>query len=334
MIYSDKQRRISAQEIGNLKRALSAAQEREGGEAWLRKAEQDALRSEISKLEADVTEYDMLKAGEIAFGKSFALEGLPKILVQARVATGMSQTGLAEALGLKPQQIQRYEATGYQGASLARLIEVSRVLGVHTEGVFGNEQTGPGGIFSWETADEIEWRRLPVEEMVARGWFQTAAGQNLVDGAKAYFRRAAGSQLATALHRKKVRGRMSPNEYAILAWQARVLERARTLIATHSVPEFGLNDRWVPELVALTRRASGPSEAAGLLARHGIVLVTERDLPGTYLDGAAMLAESGRAHHRAHAALRSLGQLLVRSFSRARPHLPAPRNGVALRLLR
>ena len=138
MIYSDKQRRISTREIGNLKQALSTAQAREGTEDWLRKAEQDALRSEISKLEADVTEYDMLKAGEIAFGKSFALEGLPKILVQARVATGMSQTGLAGALGLKPQQIQRYEATEYQGASLARLIEVSRVLGVHTEGVFGH----------------------------------------------------------------------------------------------------------------------------------------------------------------------------------------------------
>ncbi len=295
MIYSDKQRRISAREIGNLRQALSAAQAREGGEAWLQQAEQDALRSEISKLEADVTEYDMLKAGEIAFGKSFALEGLPKILVQARIAAGISQTGLAEALGLKPQQIQRYEATGYQGASLARLVEVSRVLGVHTEGVFGAEQTGRGGIFSWEAADEIEWRRLPVEEMVERQWFQVAAGQSSLDGAKAYFRRAAGSQLATALHRKKVRGRAAPNEYAILAWQVRVLERARSLIARYRVPEFSLSDRWVPDLVALTRDVSGPSEAVGLLARHGIVLVTERDLPGTYLDGAAMLAESGRA---------------------------------------
>ena len=153
----------------------------------------------------------------------------------------------------------------------------------------------PSGIFSWETTDEIEWRRLPVEEMADRGWFQAAPGQNLLDCAKAYFRHAAGPQIATALHRKKVRGRTSPNEYAILAWQARVLERARSLIASQNVPEFSLNDSWVPELVALTRRVSGPSEAAGLLARHGIVLVTERDLPGTYLDGAAMLAESGRA---------------------------------------
>jgi len=31
-------------------------------------------------------------------------------------------------LGLKPQQIQRYEANDYQTASLARLLEIARVL--------------------------------------------------------------------------------------------------------------------------------------------------------------------------------------------------------------
>ncbi len=33
------------------------------------------------------------------------------MLVQARIASGMSQTDLAERLGMKPQQVQRYEAT-------------------------------------------------------------------------------------------------------------------------------------------------------------------------------------------------------------------------------
>ncbi len=54
-----------------------------------------------------------------------------------------------------------------------------------------------------------------------------------------------------------------------------------------------MDDRWVENLAALTRRADGPSQAAGLLATHGIVLLTEGHLPGTYLDGAAMLDETG-----------------------------------------
>jgi HTH-type transcriptional regulator/antitoxin HigA len=42
----------------------------------------------------------------------------------------LSQEELAGKLGLKPQQIQRYEATNYQGASLERVNEILRALGV------------------------------------------------------------------------------------------------------------------------------------------------------------------------------------------------------------
>jgi HTH-type transcriptional regulator/antitoxin HigA len=41
--------------------------------------------------------------------------------------------------------------------------------------------------------------------------------------------------------------------------------------------------------VSLTKRKDGPARAAQLLAAKGIALVTERHLPGSYLDGAAML---------------------------------------------
>ena len=293
MIYSDKQRRISVQEVGRLKDALLPSGEREG-EAWLRELEQEAIRSEIERLETEIADYDMLKGGEIAFAKSFALENLPTILVQARIASGMSQTSLAHALDVKPQQIQRYEASAYRGASLARLIKVSKILGVHTEGLFGSERTGQSGVFSWAKTDEIEWRRFPANEMVKRGWFELDRGGDAVQKVKEYFSRAAGAQFATALHRKKVRGDTSPNEYALLAWQARILERARLAVSRTNMPPFSLDDRWIADLVSLTTRPDGPRKAVELLASHGLPLVTERQLDGTYLDGAAMLDEDGR----------------------------------------
>jgi len=57
-----------------------------------------------------------------------SLERLPSALIQARIATGLSQKQLAERLGLKEQQVQRYEANDYQGASLGRLHEVVTAL--------------------------------------------------------------------------------------------------------------------------------------------------------------------------------------------------------------
>ena len=270
MIYSEKQRRISAQEVEKLKDALRASGEREG-EAWLRELEQEAIRSEIVRLETEIADYDMLKGGEIAFAKSFALESLPSILVQARIASGMSQTSLAHALDVKPQQIQRYEASAYKGANLARLIQVSKILGVHTEGLFGSEKSGQGGVFSWGKTDEIEWRRFPAKEMVKRGWFELDRGEDAVQRVKEYFSRAAGPQFATALHRKKVRGDTSPNEYALLAWQARILELARLAVSRANMPPFSLDDRWVGDLVSSTTRSDGPRRAVDLLASQGFL---------------------------------------------------------------
>ena len=294
MIYSDKQRRISNRELEKLRVAISGANATRTEQAWLLEAERRAIRSEIVKLEADIAHYDLLKAGEIGSEKSFALESLPTMLVEARIAAGMSQTKLAELLGVKPQQIQRYEASGYMGASLARLVEVSAILDVKIEGLFESEPRKHGTVLSWDKASDVAWQRLPIKEMKERGWFELPRGRDPVQEVKEYFERAAGPRFAAALHRKKIRGETSPSEYGLLAWQVRVLELARAREAGTSMPDFMLEDGWLPELVALTRFTDGPSKVTRLLASKGIVLVTEPHLTGTYLDGAAMLGENDR----------------------------------------
>lgn len=290
MIYSDKQYSISSGELNKLKDALAATVDEQREDAWLQEIEVNGLKSQIAEIEAEIAHYDLLKAGEITFAKSHSLDALPNILVQARIATGMSQSELARELGLKPQQVQRYEATNYMGASLSRLIEVSKILNVHTAGGFETDKDQRGSVFSWYELDDIVWQEFPAQEMVKRKWFDLPHGANLIERLKSYFVDAAGPQFATALHRKKMRGATVPNEYALLAWQARILERARNRIAQQAIPSFRLDDQWLPELVALTKLEDGPRRARSLLASKGILLVTEEHLPGTYLDGAAMLS--------------------------------------------
>ncbi len=294
MIYSDKQYSVSGAQLAKLKQALAAARDRVSNQPWLKQAEIDALKSQVADIESEMAEYDLLKSGQVSFSKTYALEELPRVLVQARIASGMSQTDLAEKLNMKPQQVQRYEATDYMGASLARLIEVSRALGVKASGTFEGPKQAGSSVFVWGHADDVVWAQLPCKEMRRRKWFDVPRGANPVEMAKNYFLRAAGPQFATAYHRKKMHSSNVPNEYALLAWQARVLDRARDLTENDKVAEFELNDRWLPELVALTRRKGGPKRARHLLAKKGIVLIIERHLPGSYLDGAAMLSDGGR----------------------------------------
>ena len=53
-----------------------------------------------------------------------SLEDLAARLIKARIVRGWSQRQLADLLGVAEQQAQRYEATGYRSASLARTLEV------------------------------------------------------------------------------------------------------------------------------------------------------------------------------------------------------------------
>ena len=93
------------------------------------KAQEDALRSQLADLESELREYESLKAGEFQIDGLKAVADLPTTLIKARIAQGLSQKDLAERLGLKEQQIQRYEATDYASASLTRIKEIVSALG-------------------------------------------------------------------------------------------------------------------------------------------------------------------------------------------------------------
>ena len=288
MIYNDKQYSISKGELDKLKNALAATEALPKDNEWIQELEINGLKSQITEIEADLSYYDGLKAGEIDPSESISLETLPSVLIQARIASGLSQADLAEKIGLELQQIQRYEASEYIGASLYRLIEVSRVLNVHAENLFETK-----AVFTWSAVEDVVWNELPVNDMAERRWFGVPQGTDIIERAKKYFLEDAGPQFFAALQRKKTRGVTIPNEYSLLAWQTRVHELAMRRIDGEQLPAFKFDERWLDEIPKLTRRKHGPRSAVQLLAENGIVLVIEKNPRGTYLDGATMLAASG-----------------------------------------
>lgn len=95
--------------------------------------EQASLDGQIATLDAQLRDYEALRAGQVAVVRADSLAELPDALVRARIGSGLTQRELAERLGLKEQQVQRYEAENYASASLSRLQEVMRVLGVELQ---------------------------------------------------------------------------------------------------------------------------------------------------------------------------------------------------------
>jgi ribosome-binding protein aMBF1 (putative translation factor) len=111
----------------------------------LQRAQEDALRSQIADLREQLAEYETLRARKRKVLALESFEEFPRALVKARIAAGISQKELAKRLGLKEQQIQRYEATEYASASLTRVTAVIRALGltVREEIVLPRAQTPP-----------------------------------------------------------------------------------------------------------------------------------------------------------------------------------------------
>ncbi|HEU0178345.1 MAG TPA: helix-turn-helix transcriptional regulator [Blastocatellia bacterium] len=91
-------------------------------------AQRDAMASQLKTLRREIKEYERLRSSRRRQINPEEIAELPRKLIRARIAAGLSQRELAERLGLKEQQIQRYEATNYETASLKRVIEVARAL--------------------------------------------------------------------------------------------------------------------------------------------------------------------------------------------------------------
>ena len=94
----------------------------------LLKAQRDVLRSQLQDLREELADYEALHAGGQSTQPLGTLVELPRLLIQRRIAAGLSQKDLAERRGLKEQQVQRYEATEYASASFSRLVEVIHAL--------------------------------------------------------------------------------------------------------------------------------------------------------------------------------------------------------------
>jgi len=95
---------------------------------------EQSLTGQLDFIRRELEEYEQLRFGRkmrrILRHLELADE-LPRRLIQARIAVGLTQKQLAGRLGLKEQQVQHYEATDYASASLSRVIEIARVLGAH-----------------------------------------------------------------------------------------------------------------------------------------------------------------------------------------------------------
>ncbi len=148
-------------------------------------------------------------------------------------------------------------------------------------------------------APEVEVQRFPLKEMVARGWCGEIRGgwreakRNWEALIAEFFGPALGEGSALALYRQNVRSGANEDPYAVWAWKQRVLHLAESQEVAQSFAAERLSGAFLRSLVGLSVLRDGPRLVGEMLRGQGIRFVIEPHLPGTHLDGAALLTRKG-----------------------------------------
>lgn len=134
MITNERQYKITRAEADKFRKTISeldpGAENQSGIHPRLLQAQREALESQLADLIAELTEYEELKSADLSMITIDSFNDLADGLIKARIASGLSQKALADRIGLKEQQIQRYEAERYASASYQRLQDIASALQV------------------------------------------------------------------------------------------------------------------------------------------------------------------------------------------------------------
>jgi ribosome-binding protein aMBF1 (putative translation factor) len=136
VIANERQYSITQTELRRFEEAAEEQQRQgptEGIDPRIGKAMADGLLSQAETLRDELKRYEDLRDGRISKRELEGLRDFPTALIEARIAAGLTQKALGERLGVKEQQIQRWEANFYAGVGVDRLQEVADALGMKVQ---------------------------------------------------------------------------------------------------------------------------------------------------------------------------------------------------------
>lgn len=291
LVLTDRQAREVEAEIAELDGALSSEQTLRALVSGLPREVISGVRRSLATERRELSEafdaYERAKRGDATPLKERVGNDPGALLVAARIIKRLSQKELARKLGLKEQQIQRYEAERYRKITLANYQKVASVLGIR---LFLDIEPRAEEWAVSHRAPSVDELNKVVRHARERGWLEGdesdegAVGQLVRYVADHVLRYGTPSLLRTGLNVID-----HSSDWTLLSWKAQVTRVAERIIDECEPAYRPMDVSWLLELVRLSRLNDGPVRACDMLLDHGIVLVIEPHITGMKVDGAAFL---------------------------------------------
>ncbi|MGI8397446.1 helix-turn-helix domain-containing protein [Agrobacterium deltaense] len=132
MITTDTQYNVTARKLSKLQETMVILATHDDANPFAI-AQRRSLEELSNALRFELVEYDELKSGKVSELSVETLADLPKTLIKARIARGLNQSQLAELLGTKPQQIQRWENDEYSNVGFTALKSIADALNLDVQ---------------------------------------------------------------------------------------------------------------------------------------------------------------------------------------------------------
>ncbi|MBI4419356.1 MAG: ImmA/IrrE family metallo-endopeptidase [Gemmatimonadetes bacterium] len=204
---------------------------------------------------------------------------------------GLRQKDLVPYIGSKSKVSE--VLAGKRPLTLAMIRSLHGGLGIPAEALLG--QRDPALL----EAPAFEWKEFPLVEMAKRHWI-TASSRDLRAKGEELLRQFLAPlgkpEAVLALYRQTghVRSGRHFDQYALIAWTARIVSQAEELTTSVAYRPGSITLDVMREIARLSWSDHGPRLAQEFLAKRlGIPMIVERHLPGTHLDGAAIQGPKG-----------------------------------------
>jgi HTH-type transcriptional regulator/antitoxin HigA len=130
MIRNEKQYKISKKKLTEIIENIEQVSSDTGENPLRNKLMLASLQNMKQEIEQDILFYETLKKDKKGILKERLFSELPTLLVEYKIRSGLTQKEFAERLGIKEQQLQRYEADNFKSVTFKNLLRFLDAIGL------------------------------------------------------------------------------------------------------------------------------------------------------------------------------------------------------------
>lgn len=130
MIKNEKQYKISKRKLKELNVQIGKVENDLSQNPLRNQLILTSLNNARKEIETQIRQYESLRLKKNPVLKERQIADLPSVITEYKIAAGLTQKQLSHILGLKEQQLQRYEATGFKSVTFKNLLRFFDRIGL------------------------------------------------------------------------------------------------------------------------------------------------------------------------------------------------------------